>query len=890
MRAYTITLYVNDGTANRGSSNSIGANLADMGSLSWSLDEQLTKATPGDLTLKLWDEDGSLWTWLDTQLNTTIAGAAQLFPPWIVVTFAGTTVFLGLVDPAGVQRDIKTNIIELAAKDWSVMLTNLSLDGADWQRPLPKVISSRTGVGPWTGTMDPTLYNYGIRNVLQFNPVTDLAILSSVQAGDTVTITGTPSGSFKVISVGASYSGFYDNGNTPYQLQIEFDAAFVAVSGNSYSVSRPSATLGDSPYYTVVGNRAETEFVMKLDTVDWLSPGDVLQTVAGAEIAVEDIDTERNEVINSAQIGTALRDGDKLYLSESSKETIIYAEAKELLTKAVRPYAVNLSRLAPPTGSTPVMSWLPLKSNGQYLRGVSDLEPTLTAVRILGSNNAAYTGSPTLGWTEGTTGTRVVDWTCQQSAAPASLMPDTTPANAPMMGSRNRVYREWKNVYPANLDGSWNQIAPTYDATLAYPSAIICHDYSQLRRIICTNPSSGTASLSETRWTGSAWTGATVAAWPIASWYPVSMVPMIGTAATTGPVAPQGKALLALAYGPAGAVELQLAFAAGGFYRLALTSEFNGAKLRTTPWGVFLLSKAGYFGKVSFSGSALSVSGSNMGNASSGLIPTTFCATSATDIYCMGQLTTDPDAQGKTITEVHLYKLSSAPASGVNPVLRSEKVMTGAPRLAVAVRDPSSSTRILGLFGNRLFQISATLPTTIERVRATGMTGAELVEHIAQVLNALVVPRATGEIQIVGRTQTGARTDVTVDRTKVSQVRLSENFFSVVRVVGANEDIYQDAFGATKGGRALEIDSQPCIWTEGGAYALALAYAEFFGAPRRVEKQSWFSDDPNATPIWETLLPWQIIRPTGSTRDWFLMGLSYNLVKGEAEVTLLEKV
>ena len=890
MRTYTVTLYANDGTSYRGASNAITAKVAEMGSLSWSLDEQLTKATPGDLTLKIWDEDGAVWTWLESNLGSTEAGTgkAQLFPPWIVVTTeTSTPQFIGTVDPAGMSRDIVTNVIELAAKDWSAMLANIALEGTLWMRDAPKVSGSRASVGPWTGTADPVFYAYGVTNYLSFSLTDAAAIMAGVQQGDSVTLTGTPSGTFKVAWVDVLYSGYYSGGTSPYEISVAL-SGFTSVSGNSYGMTRTIATLGDSAGYTLTANLLSADTVIKLNTVDYLVPGDVLQTVTGTEFTIEDIDTERLEVILGSEAGSDVNSGEILYLNQDSKETLIFQEAQALVDEAVKPYKADLSRLGSPTSSTPVLSWLPIRNGAQLLRGVSDIEPTLTNLKIIGTGNASYTGSPSAGWTEGTIGTRIVDWTTQQTAAPSSLMPDTTPANAPMMGSRNRIYGNWKNTNPVNLDSSWNQITPTYDSALIYPSVIMAHDYSQLRRIICTNPGSGTSSLSETRWSGSAWSGATVAAWPIASWFPISMVPMIGTNATTGPVAPQGKALLALCVSPfGGAYELQLAFAAGGFYRLSVTLDCEGAKLRTTPWGVYLVGAKGLYGKVTFSGSALAMTPVYLGAA---LIPSTFCATSATDVYCMGRLTTAPDLQGKTITEVHLFKLHATPAAGTVMLLRDEKVQVGIPRLGSVVRDPSNAARIVGLFGNRMFQISASLPTTIERVRAIGMNGGELVEHVAQALNAMVVTLPTGKLQLVGRTQTGTYTAVTVDRTKVTQTRLSENFFSVVRVSGAKDDIYQDAWGITKGGKALEIDSQPCIWTDGAAFAMASAYAEFFGVPRRKEVQSWFSEDPNAVPAWEALAPWQIIRPTGSSRDWFLMGLTYNLVKGDAEATLLEKV
>jgi len=883
MRAITVTFYVNDGTGVLGSSNNVSAELADMGEFSWSLDDQLTKVTPGDLNVTVFDEDGSVWTWFDTQVSTTYNSKSQLFPPWVVVTVAGATIFTGVVDLASVRRNLKEYTLEISAKDWSVMLRDISLDGPEWLRPKPKTPSSRTGAGPYNIFVIAGIIA-GLTTSGQFAEAS-----TTLQLGDSVLVDGSLSSKITWLAIG-------NNGAPLFKLD-------PLPSPGNHTLTRPTATLGDSPFYSVLASVSSEGFVVKLDTVESLVPGDVLMTVGKNEIRVDDIDTERKEIISAVPIGSDLVNGDKLYFTQETTETLVWQDGVQMIEKALAPYYFGVdatNRLFPLTVAYPILSWLPLSVSGVSVGGPHDIEPTLTQLRVIGSGSSAYTGTPEAGWTTGTATTRFVPWTNLASAAPAYLMPDTTPAVAWEIGERTRVYTTWRNTRARTKDDNWNPQEPTHpDSGRDYAFDVLCHDYTYFRRIRIHNPVSGTGTLYESRWNGSAWSGETSVAWPAGgTWTPVAACPMIGTTATAGPVAPQGLAILALAQNRSGAYELQLAFASGGLQRLSVPNTMAGARLVTTPWGVWLVGKGGY-ARVTTNGSALSMTNWAYGNVrGSGcvLIPSTFAALDTGSVYCLGVLVAkdpnaDPAAKTPDITETHLFNLMSTPLADTNPIIHSEKIISGSPRLAVAVKDPSQAGRIIGIVGGRFFQISATLPRTIERIRVTGMTGAEMVEYIAQALNALVIPQPSGFLQLVSRSvPSGSATPVTVDRVTVTQQRISENFFGVVRVTGANDDIYQDAYGAVNGGRALEIDSQPCVWTEGGAYSIASSYAAFFGYPRKKETHSWFHDNPNTAPPWEALVPWQWITVPGSSSNWFLTGLSSNLITGEAEATLLEKV
>lgn len=883
-RVVDVTLYVNDGQGFIGASNSITTKMADVGDISWSLDEQLTKVSLSSLAIKVWDEDGAVWTWLEDTIGTTVLGSPQLFPPWIVVKIGSTKLFEGFIDLATINRDVKEGVIELSAQDWSVMLRDIPLEAAEWSRPYPKVISTRTSKGPWDmSVMYSGFSGRWIFNHVTFSNPAQLAdVKAFLQVEDTITLT--PTGA--VIKI--------------YFIRTEVDhviALFTLESGSlpattaDYTGIRGVQTTSNRAYYLVTKNALDTDFVVAVDTVEALCPTDKVVNAEDASFTIMDIDTERKELISESPIGMTLTAGDYLYLEAESRETLVWEDAPTLIQRAALPYTVDTSRMNLPTVPHPILAWLPTNAQGVSLAGPHDIEATLTALRIIGTGSISYTGSPDTGWVQGVATTRFVNWTDQLASAPAYLMPDTTPQDAPDYGGRTRVFLDWKTVHPVYQDIDWTPKDPaTYNPGRDFATTTVCFDYSQFRRIIITNPTDSTAStLAEYRWNGSAWTGPTAGTWPLANCKVISAAPMIGVNATTGPVSPQGRAIVAACI-VGGNYEVQIAFA-GALRRVTVGHGLEGARIVTTAQGVWIVAKGGY-GRITTDGTNVAVAWANVGGSGVVLLPNTFDTIDGTEMFCLGVAKgTTTDKEPKSITETRLFTLMPTPVADTNPVLRSERIIGAAPRLACMVKEPGKN-RIVGLVGGRLFQVSATLPSTVERIRAVGMTGAELLEHLCQVLNCIAVPLPNGTIQIVGRVPAvgDSVTALSVDRVSVNQQRISENFFSVVRVSGIDGDSYSDAYGAVKGGRALEIDSQPAIWSEGGCFALASSYADFFGYPRRLEKHEWFFEDANGTPVWESILPWSQVTVTGSSRTWFLMGLSFNLVKGQAQATLLEKV
>ena len=141
MRAFVATLWQNTGTLAAGNYNTVSTHLVKVGTLDNTLDEELTKMQPGDMTVELEDPDDSIWAFIQTQL--AIQGG--LLPPWLQLLVGGTQRFLGTVDPSRIVRHLAgdKHSIELGAQDWSLELSNVYLGSPSaplWQPNTPAVI------------------------------------------------------------------------------------------------------------------------------------------------------------------------------------------------------------------------------------------------------------------------------------------------------------------------------------------------------------------------------------------------------------------------------------------------------------------------------------------------------------------------------------------------------------------------------------------------------------------------------------------------------------------------------------------------------------------------------------------------------------------------------
>lgn len=875
MRNIVVQFWKNDGQGTLSGACDVSTRLSNLGEISWAIDDRFSKIEPGQLTCSVVDEDESVWNFLQTQIGSQVSGKTYLLQPWITITVDGTQKFLGLVDLASLSRDFASREITLSADDWFVLLRDLSLEGSAWQRWLPNVATIRPQAGPWMATREAQF----APDVLAFPPVSD------VKSGD------------KVQTAGVDYEVLAT-------LKSEWNV-YVTLKGwsqsdaGSFSFIRLAATQGAAKGYTVTREFTKGNMTpfLELDTTDQLVPGDVLKAPDGKEFRVADVDCEAKGFVPSELPGETIPVGTLLTFTQETLEQQTYQDAGQVLRRACSPYRLELGRLVPPVAQRPVLAFLPTRTDaGLDLQGVSDLEPTLNGYRLLGGlgSTLVYTlvyGQP---WAKGTLDRRNHEWTCQLAAAPSMLMPDQSEAVG-ITRRRNRSYTKqgWNRPVYVKVDGEINHTPDYAPSPYWWPDTVLTWDYTRFRSLVATNAAGAGSTLSEKRWSGSAWSAPTNVAWPVTGWFPASMVPMPGVAATTGPVSPQGQALLALAITEdATAMELQMVFA-GSPVRLALSfTNHKGSELVRTPDAAYLISGSGY-GKVRYTGGAIVLDWADLAaiGQTTQLLPQAFAALGDRSLYSMAYLQ-GKDADGKDAQTHVLVQLNPDP-DPAHPELAlvwHEQIGDAWPRLAMMFRDPTDSQRLVGLLGGRHFQVSATLPLTIERMRAEGMTAAELIEHIAQAMNAVVAARPDAVLEVISRNTLGTLTALTVDQAKVTQQRLSQYFFSVVRVSGAKDTLYADAFGPVLGGRALEFSSHPLIWTEGGCHAMAGSYAAFLGVPRRVEVHQWVFENANAAAPWEALPRWGRCTVNGGATQWLVTALRHSLVKGESTATLLEVV
>lgn len=873
LRSISLRLFANTGTEEIGDSITLTGKIVKAGTLQHSVDAQLTKITPGDVSFEVEDFDEAVWTFCQEKL-----AANDGFRPAFAILEtdeASTRRFAGIVDPSRITRDQAERTVSIAAQDWSVMLANQPL--ADWSRPLPKATSEKpqetgkSGQSPYKEEL--TIKQQHLSSVLFEVPNNWLG------AGDRVTVapdpgySGGPSatGEFKVLELNdppkwGSYTGWFE---AVLSAPIWPTTAFEGLARHCL-VTRLGTATGETNYYTTTadvdpqGNADEKVYAIPLDTVDGIVPGDKLKLILSPQstsYTVMNVDAERKEVITKEPVSRIVN-GDRLFWDTESSLEVVYEDARAILSRAVLPYSIDLSRWAPAILPDPVLAWLPLRpSAGEDLRSIADVEPGLSDYRVIGSDAAAWDGDPETGWESAVGGDKRVIWTDQTTTAPASLMTDETATVAPKARRRNRAYDSFDFRDVDNGDGDWT---PTGAETA---SKVVVHDYLMSRRLVMTGKA-----IEISAWSGS-WGAPSSTTWP-GSGTPQSACVFPGLPGAILAITESG---LELAWGPGGTVSLAVTD----------TEALKGV-LATTPWGAYLVGPTGY-GRVDYTGSGLTLRWVTLGSEVSTFWPNTFAALDQNEVVIMGRLEALDRATSDTLTETWLFRLSALPVEGdaAASVLWSEQITDGTPRLVGAFRDPKKVGRVIGQMGGRLWQVDRQLPPTIERFKPSVMTSAECIEHVCQVHNLVAIPQPDGTLAVVSRVLTDDVYSVTVDQVRIEETRAWEHFYSICRVSSADDKQWFDAEG-TEGGRLLEVSKHPMIWTRSHAAGVAKALALWFGTPRNVQVQTWFHENAATAPPWESLPKLARIKINDGEQEWLVMGVSEDLVNGESRVTLLE--
>lgn len=876
-RVFTLTLAQNCGDGSLGETLDLSGLVSKFGPLSWEVDEQLTKLSPGEFAPEILDYDGAVWAWLQTQ--TPVEGA--LYPPFLVLDVDGVRAFTGIVRPENVTRDEKSGVLTLQAQDWSLMLASNAL--VTWVRPSPKVATHEAtrpdpakGVSPSDEIRAPT------SRVVEADTVCFEGPGNWIEVGDLLdgtTLYGAFTGK-KVLSVARDHMAPQNHWRQPGPYPTY--TTWVRLTGQVWPFSlhwqegtfqRQIRTTEALDYYSVtaaVGSDPVRE--ISLNTVDGIVPGDKLRLLNNAKTqswAILQVDPACKKVVTADDV-TELAVDDRIYFTEECAAEVVYEDVRRALIRACEPFACDLSRYAPPSLPAPVLTWLPLRPlTNSDLTSLKDLDSGLTNLRAFCSSGA-WDGTPEAGWMAAAGTLPRAHWTSQLTSAPSSLMPDETLTLSP---ASPRRYRPIDLKYRARSVDAEDTAAGTITAVGTWspskvPAAVV-HDYLQMRRVVID----GTA-VSVQAWDGSAWGTATTSTWP-------GTGPVLS--ASVFPGGPSGMVLGLTAEGLRGAL--------GGETTAVCTIQ-DAAKdsvLCTTPWGAFLVGSRG-FGRITYNSGALAISwlGLLQSTDDGTVYPGTFAAVDATRVAVFVRFDSR-DSGGNVMTETHLMLLDPAATTADAAVVWDEKIFDGAPITCGAFRDPSQSATVVGHCGGRLFQVAAKLPVAyaLERFTPSEMNSAELLEHICQVIHAVAVPDASGVMQIISRSGIESVQALAVDQVEVESTRAWEHFYSIVRVAGATDDALYDARSAMDGGKLLEISKHPLLWCVSGCMALAQTLVAWFGQPRRLETQTWFWTGPGAAP-WEGLQPLTRLTLNGGSTTWLLLSKEMTLETGEASVTLVE--
>lgn len=559
MREISITLTQNINSTLPGDVLSITENvMAKMGNTSWSVDEQLGKVSPGDMTIEVIDPDDIIWDFI----NTSLAVNNSSLPPFLQVSVGGATLFTGTVDPSRIVRHLAADqhTIELGATDWSTMLANSQLDTKSFTRPEPRVMTTRSsgdqtfpayipGASAWR-------YNVARNAIIIPNAVNLLA------AGNRITSTGWGAKQFTIIRVESALpdSGTGQCSLPPYirgavgwaidpyvwPTGVPLTVAILdqdfwpypgdALPYNSHtgynhtctlqaSSVTPVSVLSDgNAYYTVkmavAANPQPEVYEIYLDTIDGIMPMDTLMLTQGANAAfwtVESVDPERN-VVRTHDAVKNLFVGDRIYFDGKTSSEMVMEDSARMLKLACLPYRCDLSRFKRTELTSPVFAWLPIHSllADDDPIAISDIEPAHNSSIVYAGLTTAFSGDPDKGWTGlSSAPIRSADWTSQLDSSPASLMPYVLAYDSTYARRRNRVYHDFNYlsvdngpVVTSGAPSTWTDgWTPAIGST--YP-LIEFYDYLMMRKVKVTS----LGLVFTQHWNGSGYEGDVAITWP----------------------------------------------------------------------------------------------------------------------------------------------------------------------------------------------------------------------------------------------------------------------------------------------------------------------------------------------------------------------------------------
>jgi len=896
--------------------------IVEMEALSWEIDKELTRISPGSLSLKIADPEEKLWNWLEKQV-LRVDGA---LPPFLFYDIGDQRRFLGILPLSQCSRLRAERRPTLEATDWSLMLSNVLLQGEEWERPWPKSAIKL----PPAETRDCTINARRIKRLISdefaMDDAFDMPGMSAwLKAGDIVRVEVLPWSKYKGMT--ETYKVLSVNGNRAYVngLRSKVGGLYDRHSPHpkNVRVTKYGAGFDDEAcfkvMFTVESKDDKPNHVLTLHTVDGIIIGDKLELLGPdkATFTVSQIDVINSAVICQEEV--TIQSGNYVYLSRESKEQLVFEDCRTLIHRAVGKYfTVNLDKFIPAFLPIPAFSWLPLRpANGFDTTPVSDIENTGSGLRIFSEigmafkegvyirfrsititlqsneitewNKRSWVGNPSDGWqVETDSAKKYATWTDQRTSAPNSLLeylPDEygqlrNETEAPTIPAGKPAPKLTMADYASNAANS------------AFPLRQLTFDGMKIQ---IQTPSGTQTATWDNRYA-------------VGTFSPESVCPCIGKAGFVCGVS--GDAL-------------SIAQVPGSRTRSVSISDLpKGRVLKTTPWGIYLITDTSYSRIIpKFSGddiADITIQTSILTNQRDAqLYPNTFVGIDPNTVAIFGCFSAfDPwvTAQDRK-EETHLLILKAYPVMATDDksgdltdhptVISADRILDGRPKYMGCTRDPSALNRVVGHCGGQLFQIARRLPWTIEKFTPGEMTAIELVEHICQLQMAVAFPDMMGTLHIISRNLNESPTVLELPRSVISTEEnvTWEQHASYIVVSGANDDAVGDCDpkSCIQGGTVMEISGHPMIHSSITAKAIAEAYAQVFGIPRKYRKQEFVWLDTWTAAPWLCLEPFPAIaikccpdrklcKKCSETSNWILTGVTYSEATGKGELTMIEQV
>lgn len=912
-RVIEVVLRQNTGdSSDTGAELDISSNLVSLGEMTWSVDENLTKISLGNLSLTVSDdESASVWTFL----TDSIASGKGILPPWCYLTVDGTLTFIGIIkESPSYTQDAGTAEITINAVSWASMLETRRIRAGEISRART-FNNESTAVATGPDVTGKSVYNKELR---RGHDRTMVAVSTSEQnnfsAGDSVYVhnysdfTGynklypvLSAGSGNIGGLGGMWclnlgGGFswqeHPGDNANFGQTLTLNRAYTSTSNLSNDEDLPFFTVAETWDAAAAGSVPKTS--IRLTYTGGLLPGDKLDLVtnvmspsgASYSLTIVDVDPISNTVYLDSPISNSITTGiTSFQVNAASIADSVNTQVLPLIGQVLPPFGpLDTSAYQPLELPSPCFSFISPDSphtqstHVETLCDVADIQTSLTGFEVRGKDKS-WAGLPTEGWDPLSTWTKTATWTEQLATAPAHVMPYVDlPADAVGLSDGPRGQTRYPDLIDQPDSGSTDS-GPS-------PSYMAAYDYSNLRRYLFGWE--GAEALQVTTWNGSTWS-------PVTGFdtggvgYPVQIVSMPGTASAVG----SGNALLALYAN--GTIKTILGTA-------ALTASLKGdarssaglvtATLIQTPNGIYYTTPTGY-GTIRVVSGALDVQWKQLIDMSNnkGLMRTITPISSM--VYSNGKIITLAKVSYKTsisdarfTDDTYMLQLSPDPNPG-SGLIYADFICGNIPRATMMVRSPVSQD-VFGFMGSRLFQVATRLPDCVERFNSTGQTPASILEFAAAMTNTVAIPFPDGSLRLYSRGLVTASDDVTVDIVSQTEARWNKHLADCVVIKGFNSCQGVATTETQQAGLTISYSNEVYIRNSSQARSIAESYLSFFAAPRRELEQVWWSDASPAP--WEALKPMQVITINGGETHYYLTGLSINYEAMTAKANLLEVI